>query len=309
MSKFPHLTRLDDYGQAFFYQQLTAIQTRTYDVEYPALNARRFIPETSYASPGDEFIQWYTYAPVGMAKVIGSYADDLPRVDIQGQSNITNIKSLGASFGYSIQEIRRAQTAGLNLEQRKANAARLAHEQLQNRLSWFGDAFYNIPGLITDANIPHYTAAVGAGGSTQWSTKTPDEILADLNNLVNGIMVLTNYVEMPDTLLIAAEAYSYITNTARSNVSDTTILQFFLDNTQYIREVYPVWELNGAGPAGSNLALAYNRSTDKLGMEVPVPFEMLPPQERNMEIVVCTHSRFAGTIVYYPLSAAILEGI
>jgi hypothetical protein len=40
-----------------------------------------------------------------------------------------------------------------------------------------------------------------------------------------------------------------------------------------------------------------------------VPFEQLPVQEQGLEFQVPCHSRVGGTIVYYPLSMAIMEGL
>ncbi len=41
-----------------------------------------------------------------MAKIISSYASDLPRADVKGKPTTAIIKSLGDSYGYSIQEMR-----------------------------------------------------------------------------------------------------------------------------------------------------------------------------------------------------------
>lgn len=294
----------------FFNYQITAVQTRAYEIEYPQYNALRYFPQTSYAGPGDQYIEWFTLQPSGMAKIVGSYADDLPQVDVRGNANISKIVSLGDSYRYSLQELRYAQKAGLDLDDRKAVAARLAMDAKVNQLAWFGDNFYKIPGLLNNPNIPVVlAAATGTGGSTLWVNKTPDQILADLNALIQGIMNLTNDVERPNTLLISRAAFGYISTVARSTVSDTTILEFFRANNPEITEIAPLWDLQGAGPGGTNIAVAFNRDPRKLGLEIPQPFEQLPAQERNLEFVTNCHMRYAGLLVYYPLSIAILEGI
>lgn len=294
----------------FFNYQITAVQTRAYEIEYPAYNALRYLPQTSYAGPGDQFIEWFILQPAGMAKIISSYADDLPNVDVRGNANITRIQSLGDSYRYSLQEIRYAQKAGFDLDDRKAVAARRAMDAKINSLAWFGDQFYNVPGLLNNPNIPTYiAAATGTGGSTRWADKTPDQILADLNGLVQGIMNLTNDVERPNTILMSRSAYAYISTVARSTVSDTTILDFFRANNPEIQLIAPLWDLMGAGAGGTDVAIALDRDPRKLGLEIPQPFEQLPPQERNLEFVINCHMRYAGLLVYYPLSVAVLEGI
>jgi hypothetical protein len=51
-----------------------------------------------------------------------------------------------------------------------------------NKLAFFGDAEYAIQGLLTNANIPNAPVVAGAATTLTWVTKTPDEILKDLNS-------------------------------------------------------------------------------------------------------------------------------
>lgn len=303
------LVRLDAAESAFFQRQLESIKSKTYDVQYPELKARRLFPVSFEAGTGAESIVFYTYDQAGMAKVIQSYADDLPRADVVASESVTRIKSLGASYGYSIQEIRNAAMAGIPLQQRKANAARRAILQRENKIAYFGDATYNISGFLSNPNILTYTVPVGASTQTEWNTKTPDEILADLNGIVHNIVETTLEVETPDTLLLPVGQYNYIASTARSANSDKTILSYFLENNQYVQEVIAVNELKGSGTGGADQYVAYRRDPDKLTLEIPQEFEQFPPESRGLEEVVACHERIGGVIIYYPLSVCKGEGI
>lgn len=307
---------LDANESYFFARELEYVKSRTYDKLYPALKATRLIPVSTEAGSGDETITYQQFDSVGIMKIIANYADDLPRSDVKGLEFTSKIKSLGGSYGYNIQEIRAAMSAGRPLQQRKANATRQTNEQAVNRIAWFGDADCGLLGMLNQPNVPAATAPTGAtSGNVLWSGKTPQEILFDMNKIVDDVLALTLGVEECDSLLMPIEQHSLISSTNQQNSTDTTILEYFRRNRPQITNIEWVNELNavsplpsgGGGPA--DILYAYKRSDDKLTLEIPQPFEMFPAQERGLEFVVPAHSRIGGVIFYYPLSANIMEGI
>lgn len=304
-----------DAGETFFFaRELEYIKSKSYDIEFPDMKAFKHIPISTEAGEGAQAITYAQFEEVGLARVIESYADDLPRADITGKEYTTQVKSIGVSYGYSVQEIRAAIYVGRSLTQRQANAARRANDQQINRLAWFGNTTYNILGILNTPNIPEYLVPnTGVGATTQWVNKNPDQILLDLNNITNSIVGLTKGVEMPNTVLLPVNQYTLIASTPRSPTSDTTILEYFIQNNPFITTVDWVPELAGAGPVvmsvATDLFIAYDKNPDKLTMEIPMPFTQYPPQERGLEFVVPCESRYGGIITYYPLSLAIGYGI
>lgn len=293
-----------------FAQELETVKARSYDVVYPELTATMVIPVDTSAGTGTETITYYQYDAVGQADIISNYSTDLPRVDLKGDKFTADVKSLGDSYGYSVQDARAAAKAGKPLEQRKANAARRAIDQKINDLAYFGDSKHKIVGLLSHANIPTYTLPTdGTGTTTTFATKTPDQIIRDLNGMVSKMLELTQNTEIPDTMLIDHVTHAYISSTPRSSTSDTTILQFFLANNPYVKNVQVVPELKGTGTGGTNVLIMYRKSPDKLTLEIPQPFEQLPVQTNGLEFVINCHARCAGVIVYYPLSLIKAEGV
>ena len=57
-------------------------------------------------------------------------------------------KDIGDSYGYSIQEIRRAAMAGMPLEARRATAARQAIDDKIDYIAWYGDTATNLKGFL-----------------------------------------------------------------------------------------------------------------------------------------------------------------
>lgn len=307
--------RMDSSESLFMLRQLDYIKQQTYDIKYPQLKARQLFPVSSEADPGAEKIFYRQYDQTGLAKIISNYADDLPDADVIGQEFFAAVKTLGASYKWSIQELRAAVYGNVPLEQRKANAARRAIAQKENSLAFKGDAATGLVGLFTAPNITSVTIPnTGTGSTTQWVNKTPDQILYDLNLVANTIVSTTFGVEEPDTTLLPLSQFNYISSTARSANSDTTILNYFLQNNPYIKQVEWVNELKGAGTSGSgggpyDRMYSYRRSPEALTLEIPSDFEQLELQKKNLVFKVPCIERYAGLLVYYPLSLAFGDGI
>lgn len=301
-------TNLDSAETMFFQGELEQVKAKSYDVLKVPLKAFELIPVDSTTAPGARTVTYEQYDSTGIAKIISNYADDLPTADVKGKEFHSTIKSIGNSYVYSKDDIRAAQFAGKPLNQRKANAAVESHRQLMNKLAFFGDAEYGIQGLLTNANIPAAPVVAGAATTLTWVTKTPDEILKDLNSAVSDMLDLTKGVEVPNTIAMPIAQYNHIATTARSANSDTTILQFFKGNNPEI-EVMWATELKGAFTGGTDGFIVYNRNPDKLFMEIPMMVQMSPAQEKGLSYVVPCESKFGGVIIPYPLSVSFRRGI
>lgn len=300
---------LDAAENVFFERQLEQVRAQTYDVKYAQLKARMLIPVDNSVDPGAETVKYEQFDMVGQAKIINSYADDLPRADVKAKEFRQPIKGIGSAYGFSVQEIRAAKFAGKPLEQRKANAARRAVEQKIDAIGATGDSDNGLLGLFNQPNALVYTVPNGGSGFATFAKKTPDEILADLNGVTNLIVTTTKEIEVPDTLILPVDQYSHIASTPRSANSDTTILDYFLKNNPYIQAVEPWAKLSGAGSGGTDRMVAYRRDPDALMLVIPQEFEQFPPQPEGLEFEIPCHARCGGVQVYYPLSICYGDGI
>lgn len=310
---------LDANESMFFARELEYVKSRAYDIVYPQFRALELIPISSEVDSGADSITYDQYDSVGLAKIIANYADDLPRSDVKGQQFTSAVRGIGGSYGYSVQDIRKAQMTGKPLQQRRANSARRANDELTNKLAWAGDSSYNIVGLLYHPNVTKSVVQAGAtSGNYTWAPgqKTNDEIVTDMMDAIDDVRTLTKGVENPDTLLIPLARWGRISGTRMAAGTDTTILQFFRQNRPNVNVPEGgIPELDGVNPsptgiaAARNVMIAYERNVDKLSLEIPQPFEQFPAQERNLEFIVPTHSRVGGVIVYYPLSVNIVEYI
>lgn len=303
--------RADAGESAFFARQLEEIRGRSYDLKLIELKARMLIPVDNSVPPGADAVTYRQYTSSGTAKIIQSYADDFPRADIFGKEFSVKPKGIGASYGYNVQEIRAAQMTGLPLEQRRANAARRSVEEKIDSIAQIGDADYGLTGLLNQATTTTYAIPNGASGFSQWSTKTPSEILDDMNGAVNAVISNTKEVEKPDTMLVPIEEFTLIASKPwnPNNASNVSILEYFLKNNPWVAEVEPWYALKGAGSGSSDRMVVYKRDPDHLMLVIPQEFEQFPPQAKGMEFVVPCHARCAGVQAPYPLAICYADGI
>lgn len=300
-------------GAVFFARELDAVKARTYDVQYPELKFREMFPVSNEAGAGAETISYLTFDETGIAEYIGAGAKDLPRADIGGKETIIPVRTLGISVGYTTDEIRKSARVGRSIDQRKISSARRGMETKMNQVAWFGDADKGHLGVFTHPNIPTAVAPNGGGGSPLWANKTPDEILADMNDGVNDVFVNTSMVESVNTLAMSPESYVLVSTTARSINSDLTILEYFLRNNKGV-QVTPCNECAASvraqfGLSAVNVLLAYNRSPEKISFEEPMPLLFHPEQREGLEIKVPMEASIGGFNAYYPMSLNIVTGI
>ena len=299
-------SKLDAAESAFFARELEHIRADTIDVKCPDLMARVHIPEDpDPPNTGAATVTYRQFTKTGVAKVIASYADDLPRADLFGVEFESPIRSLGEAYGYNIQEIRAAILAGRPLTSLKAQAAREAIERGMDEILSIGHAPSGIPGFLNNVDVP---AAAVAGGV--WSTKTPTEIRADVDEMIQDIPADSLGIERsPVTIVMPDLQFDIISDTQNSDASDRTILEFLLMRNNKIAEIVPWYRMVGAGAGGLDRMIAYDRTPRSVRAIVPQEFEQFPIEPRNLEFVVSTHARVGGTNFQYPLSARYRDGI
>ncbi len=289
--------RFDADESAFFERELETVLSATYDILYPELMHRNFVPVSNEVSPGATSRTYRQFDRVGNAKFITNNAKDLPRADVTGLEFTGPVREIGIGYGWTLKELMSAQMAGRPLNARRASAARRSTEELLDFTACFGAADEGIPtGFLNDAAVP-ITAAGGI-----WTARTPAQIITDVSSGYVRVSVATLNIHRPDTLLLPDAAYTHIATTPRSDNSDTTILQYMLQNFPFLNAIEPWYRLNTAAAGGGGRMVLYKRDPEILGQDIPLEFTQLAPQEQGLELVVPTWAMTAGTRIHYPLA-------
>lgn len=305
--------RLDANETVFLARQLEYVKPQIYDVLYVELSAFAMFPIATDAGPGAKTITNRIRDSVGKAKIIANFADDLPRVGTIRREFSTDVRSIGASYGWSLQDIRSAMMAGVNLPADDAIAAVRAHNQEINRIAWFGDAEYGLGGFASNTDIPKAAALNG-----NWADATGEEIVEDVNELLVSIIKNSKGTERANVVAVPSTEFAIISSKRASSTApnDTTVLTF-------LRANWPGVEFTSAEELSASIAaendsewdssddamIAMRRDPTKLTLEIPQGYEEMPVEREGLAFQVATHSRCGGLVVRYPKSAAIRTGI
>jgi hypothetical protein len=318
----------DDEG-VFFMRQLEYIQAQSYDVLYPELKGRGLFDLNTEGGEGIQSITYRSYDKRGETAIIAGKATDLPRGDISGKEYSIQVRTLGNAFGYSRQEIASAKLTGMPLEARKAEATRRSYEEKVNQIIFFGSPENNLHGLFDGpAGAPCLTATksdVAAGVSTTktWATKTPDEIVSDLNTALTKMFVDTKQLFRPDKLIMSVASKKILETTPRSLQSDMSIMNWFLANNSFIHsrdqivdinEVAGIYPATAAGTFDSTGASSEGftvlaSGADNMRVREPFTYVHLPVQLKGLEFEINCYGRFAGVEMIRPAAVQHWMGI
>lgn len=311
LATFPRQRRADgtqsrtDAGEtATFARALEFIKKETYDVKYAALKLRTFVPKDGSIPSGAESFTYRSWDWRGMAKIVESHSDDLPTVSILGKEVPSPIKSLGAAYGYSIQDVRAAALMGVPLDAKKGAAVRRVIENAIEEIGAEGNADANLPGFINNSNVPLITNAT-SGFTGDWlnPATTALEILADLHLIANTVATQSKHIHSADTMIVPASHYLHIATKPISDLQpENTVLKVFLATNPTVRFVDQWHYLDDADEAGTGpRVVCYERNPEVLGLVVPQEFEQLPAQPKNLGFHIPCHARIGGVQIRYPL--------
>ena len=299
-------TRQDSTG-VFLARELEQILSRTMDVTYADIKYSQILPVSTEVGPGADSFTYRIFDKQGSMKIIGDKAKDLPRADVIRREVTHPVRSLGGSFGYTVQEVRAAaMVPGVSLEQRRSNAVRRTYEETVQDIAYFGDAASGMKGFLNNDQIDKLVP-------DKWFDSvgvTTDEMLELLNEVPTRLVQNSNLKERPNTMLVPYDVYRIISTRPRSTTSDTTVMEFFLRTNPMIKSIEPINELEATksqGRLSKDRIITYDRNPDKLQLHIPAPLEFMPPQRYELEYVVAAHSRIGGLAYYYPKSGMVME--
>lgn len=280
----------DQQALAFVQGQSFKVNQRVYETRYPDWDFGRLVFVDTTGPEWAPGILTYTSDISGRANWQSGYAKDVPLADVSQSQSLRNFQLAAIGYQWNIEEVNSAIQVGSSLPDRRARAARLAYMKFMYDLTLKGSAEKGLGGLINYSGVTATTApADGTGSVTTWvdedgvGTKTPAQIVRDINLALQGIYLSTYEQEMADTILLPVEAYNYIASTPYSATTMETILSFVQRTNIYtlttgqpltIRTVRELSTGDAAGTGGR--MVAYKNDGDFVKLHLPMPHRFLP---------------------------------
>lgn len=254
----------------------------------------------------------------GASPVQAGGSNGLPIIQASYDKGTFKAHTFALAMRVMWQDTQKANFVGRSLDQILQDGIRKTYDKHWDQNVYVGLPEYDSTGLLNDANVTQTTAANGAGGTATWATKTPDEILADINTAIVDAWEAAEYDEsaMPNHILIPYAQYAYIATTKVSNLAEKTILTYLLENN--IAKVNGKdlfiggtrWA-KGAGTGNTDRMLVYcnDRRFVKAEELVPLQRALTQPNAANF----CYDTAYAANLteveIYYPQTMLYVDGI
>lgn len=279
----------------FLNRQLEHVRAEIRETRFANLIGRQLVPAATDIPIGAETWTTQVSTTYGLAKVIANYADDLPLVDASMTDYSFPVRTLGDGYQWSWLDMQRAALNSLPLQMMKAKAARRAMELKIDQIIATGDANHGLAGLVNNAAVTLTNVPTG-----NWAAAAAATILADINFMVRNIVTTTLEMFRPNTIVLDPVSYARIESMVYGVDNPTTVLKVIQGNHPGLT-ILPWTRLTNANVAGTGpRAIAYERTPEVLEFGLPLDFQDLPPQERNLAFVVPCVARISSVAIHQP---------
>lgn len=314
-----HITQdAQQVAMSFLIRQASLIEPTVYAMRYQEIQYPSLIPVDTSAPEWIQSVTYFSMDGVGKAEWFHGNAQDINKVELTREKFETSVSMAAIGYGYTLEELGTAQLLGMNLTSDKASLARRIAEEKIDQIAFVGDAGKGYTGLVNASSPTATTApADGTGSATTFASKTPDQILRDINGQLIGMFTGTLGAEIANTLLLPYSVLLDLSTRRIDAVNQTTILEWIERNNVYTRTTGQPLTIRGmfgyldtAGASSSKRMVAYNRSPEVLKMHLPMTFRFLPAwQTGPMKFDVPGIFRAGGVDIRRPKAVRYLDGI
>ena len=220
----------------------------------------------------------------------------------------------GMEAKWTIIELANAQRAGRPVDDQKYEGLRLKHNMDTDEQVYIGDTDFATTGMVNSAAVTPSNVANGASGSPLWINKTPDEILADINDILSDVWTASAIAVVPEELRLPPVQFSYIASQKVSNAGNLTILEFVRNNciANAINgkplNIQPLKWLTGRGTSDTDRMMAYTRKEDFIRFPM-VPLQRTPLEYRGLYQSTTYYGRLGVVELVYPTTVGYSDGI
>lgn len=246
-------------------------------------------------------------------------ANGIPMVQADFDKGLfkTHIFSIGMRIMFV--DMQRGNMTGRNYESILRDGIRMAYDKHMDANTYVGIKKYGSTGLVNNPNVTTTNASsVGVGGSTNFTKKTPRQILQDINNAI-----LTTWEKaendrdaIPNHILMPYEQFNYLATTMVTDLAEKTILTFLSENNvakQNGADLYigaTTW-CKGSGTGGTDRMAVYINKERYIAMDelAPLSRAMTQPNAENVCYDTAYLANLSEVQMFYENIMCYVDGI
>ena len=216
------------------------------------------------------------------------------------------------------QDMQRANFVGRSLDQLLQDGVRMAYDKHNDENVYVGLSKYETTGLINNPDATVSTVADGAKGNGNWATKTPDEILMDINTAITETWAQGEYDlgAMPNHILLPYEEYTDILTRKVSELATETIFDYVMRNNVAVKNggklfIGATRWCKGAGSSNTDRMVVYAHNDRFIKMDELVPMSriMSAPNVANVCYDTAYMTNLSEPQILYPQTITYWDNI
>lgn len=218
-------------------------------------------------------------------------------------------------IGWTIPELESAQKIGRPVDQQKYTGMTVKYQMDTDEQVYIGDTPLGSYGLVNSPLVTNVSNVVaGAATTLTWVTKTPAEILKDVNELLTSAWAASGWAVVPERLAIPPVQFGYLASQVISSAGNMSILEYLrinsIANAQNGRplEIVPLKWLTGRGTSSTDRMVAYTKS-ERFVRFPSVPLQRTPLEYRDLRQLTTYFGRLGSLEFVYPETIAYRDGI
>lgn len=264
-----------------------------------------------------------TGAGVGNGKAwIGKNTNQITGVSADIAKIPHQLRPWAMEMKYSILELESAAKLGRPIDQQKFEGLQLKHQMDIDEQIYIGDTTTGDTGLVNNSLVTNVAnVANGASGLPQWTKKSPDEILADVNTMLTSTWAASAWAVIPGRLMLPPAQFGYISTQKVSQAGNVSILRYIQDNNLLTTsgrgklEILPLKWLIGAGVGGTlgvtgtvDRAMVYTKEKQRVRYPMTL-LQRTPIQFDSIYHKTTYFCRLGAVEVVYPECISYTDGI
>lgn len=304
-------------------RDLEALDPRTYKILYQDQSIwRDFVPvRTDIRGPGIVNYRYKMRDFSAKVKESSEAVSDIPMVNANAAWFEQAITKFSAGYQLTDDEIK----AFMMLGESPSEADLMALDEAYTRKHYSAvltGLENGVTGLLNNANFDNAAVATIAGPATTWAAKKAlgtqvglDAIYDDIVEMVVSQRTASQenfWTPMkPGTIKLPIAQYMLIATTPRSltSASDTTILNYVLQNLPGVASIEPMLDLVGAGTGATDLMLGYVNDPEYMEYIITQERMWLPVQIEGEIWKYGSNEKVAGLVVRNSVQGAYRYGI
>lgn len=236
-----------------------------------------------------------SYATTGGSDegLIGPESTELPTVQADIGKESSKVFYWGHILKVPLIDQQRLQKIGRSLDDILDKGLHLAYDKAMDKSVYIGFQNHGSYGLVNDPKIVTVVADphTASGEDTDWASKTPDEILSDINRVLVETWAACEYdvSGMANHILIPPKQYTMLVERKVGVTGDKSILSYLLENNigknQHVDvQVYPSRWCEKAGTGGKDRMVAYCNDLDRVRFNQTVMLHRVMTQASAADI-------------------------